>query len=87
MTAIIIDDTNVVGLVALAVSLDGNGIKFGLGNDSNLGVEVDAKINVTKKRPRIPGMRLSHPSDQVGRPWISDEKLGTYSPVITTSGD
>ena len=31
-------------LVALAVSLDGNGIKFGLGNDGNLSVEVDAEI-------------------------------------------
>ena len=30
-------------LVALAVSLDGNGIKFGLGDDGNLGVKVDAK--------------------------------------------
>ena len=32
-------------LIALAVSLDGNGIKFGLGDNSNLSVEVDAKIN------------------------------------------
>ena len=31
-------------LVALAVSLDGNGIKFGLGDDGNLSVEVDAEI-------------------------------------------
>ena len=31
-------------LVALAVSLDGNGIKFGLGDNGNLSVEVDAKI-------------------------------------------
>ena len=31
-------------LVALAVSLDGNGIKFGLGDNGNLGVEVDAEI-------------------------------------------
>ena len=30
-------------LVALAVSLDGNGIKFGLGDNGNLGVEVDAE--------------------------------------------
>ena len=29
-------------LVALAVSLDGNGIKFGLGDNGNLSVEVDA---------------------------------------------
>ena len=33
-------------LVALAVSLDGNGIKFGLGDNGNLGVEVDAKIKI-----------------------------------------
>ena len=32
-------------LVALAVSLDGNGIKFGLGDNGDLSVEVDAKIN------------------------------------------
>ena len=31
-------------LIALAVSLDGNGIKFGLGDNGNLSVEVDAKI-------------------------------------------
>ena len=31
-------------LVALAVSLDGNGIKFGLGDNGNLSVEVDAEI-------------------------------------------
>ena len=31
-------------LVALAVSLDGNGVKFGLGDNGNLGVKVDAKI-------------------------------------------
>ena len=31
-------------LVALAVSLDGNGIKFGLGDNGNLSMEVDAKI-------------------------------------------
>ena len=32
-----------MNLVALAVSLDGNGIKFGLGDNGNLSVEVDAK--------------------------------------------
>ena len=42
-----IEGSVVASLVALAVSLDRNGIKFGLGNDGNLGVEVDAKINVT----------------------------------------
>ena len=31
-------------LVALAVSLYGNSIKFGLGDDGNLSVEVDAKM-------------------------------------------
>ena len=31
-------------LIAFAVSLDGDGVKFGLGDDGNLGVEVDAKI-------------------------------------------
>ena len=31
-------------LVALAVSFYGNSIKFGLGDDGNLSVEVDAKI-------------------------------------------
>ena len=31
-------------LVALAVSLDRDGIKFGLGDNGNLSVEVDAKI-------------------------------------------
>merc|ERR1719454_2166011 len=39
-----VDRENVVDssdLVALAVSLDGNGIKFGLGDNGNLGVEVD----------------------------------------------
>ena len=34
-------------LVALAVSLDGNGIKFGLGDNGNLSVEVDAKIKIS----------------------------------------
>ena len=33
-------------LVALAVSLDGNGIKFGLGDNGNLSVEVDAEIKI-----------------------------------------
>ena len=32
------------GLVAFAVSLDRDGVKFGLGDNGNLGVEVDAKI-------------------------------------------
>ena len=31
-------------LVAFAVSLDGNGIKFGLGDNGDLSVEVDAKM-------------------------------------------
>ena len=31
------------GLVALAVSLDGNFVQFSLGNNGNLGVEGDAK--------------------------------------------
>ena len=31
-------------LIALAIALDGDGIKFGLGDDGNLSVEVDAKI-------------------------------------------
>ena len=35
-----------MNLVALAVSLDGNGIKFGLGDNGNLSVEVDAKIYI-----------------------------------------
>ena len=34
----------VIDLVALAVSLDGNGVKFGLGDNGNLGVEVDAEL-------------------------------------------
>ena len=34
----------VIDLVALAVSLDGNGVKFGLGDNGNLGMEVDAEI-------------------------------------------
>ena len=41
-----IEGSVVASLVALAVSLDRNGIKFGLGNDGNLGVEVDAKIEI-----------------------------------------
>ena len=32
------------GLVAFAISLDRDGIKFGLGDDGNLGMEVDAKM-------------------------------------------
>ena len=32
-----------VGLVALAVSLDGDFVKLGLGDDGDLGVECDAK--------------------------------------------
>ena len=32
-----------MNLVALAVSLDGNGIKFGLGDNGNVSVEVDAE--------------------------------------------
>ena len=32
------------GLVAFAVSLDRDGVKFGLGDDGNLCVEVDAEI-------------------------------------------
>ena len=31
-------------LIALAIALDGDGIKFGLGDNGNLSVEVDAKI-------------------------------------------
>ena len=38
-------------LVALAVSLDRDGIKFGLGDDGNLSVEVDAENF---------GLKLSH---------------------------
>ena len=34
----------VIDLVALAVSLDGNGVKFSLGDNSNLGVEIDAEL-------------------------------------------
>ena len=34
-------------LVALAISLDGNGIKFGLGDNGDLSVEVDAKIKLS----------------------------------------
>ena len=30
-------------LIALAIALDGDGIKFGLGDDGNLSVEVDAE--------------------------------------------
>ena len=61
-------------LVALAVSLDGNGIKFGLGDNGNLGVEVDAEEKyylVTFRK-----------GDKV-----VDNIFCTYSPVITTSGD
>ena len=39
-----IEGSVVASLVALAVSLDGNGIKFGLGDNGNLGVEVDAEM-------------------------------------------
>ena len=69
-------------LVALAVSLDGNGIKFGLGDNGNLGVEVDAEIYVIfcpfqgslEAVPKVHGSLMISLSD-------------TYSPVITTSGD
>ena len=58
-------------LVALAVSLDGNGIKFGLGDDSNLSVEVDAKIIYYSLKEIFRKLKI----------------VFTYSPVITTSGD
>ena len=62
-------------LVALAVSLDGNGIKFGLGDNGNLSVEVDAKIE----------------NEFGDTSWWQKfslvTKIKTYSPVITTSGD
>ena len=62
-------------LVALAVSLDGNGIKFGLGDNGNLSVEVDAKIE-------------NEFGDILLRQKVSlVTKIKTYSPVITTSGD
>ena len=34
-------------LVAFAVSLDGNGIKFGLGDNGDLSVEVDAEMEIS----------------------------------------
>ena len=33
-----------IDLIAFAVSLDRDGVKFGLGDNGDLGVEVDAKI-------------------------------------------
>ena len=62
-------------LIALAIALDGDGVKFGLGDNGNLSVEVDAEKNgwdgVLVK------LRLS----------FGVEIFITYSPVITTSGD
>ena len=34
-------------LIALAIALDGDGIKFGLGDNGNLSVEVYAKIKIS----------------------------------------
>ena len=58
-------------LVALAVSLDGNGIKFGLGDNGNLSMEVDAKVEINIRGTTLETLCF----------------LCTYSPVITTSGD
>ena len=65
-------------LVALAVSFYGNSIKFGLGDDGNLSVEVDAKI---KCYP------MGYWSNHFNYIFIIFCKIFTYSPVITTSGD
>ena len=62
-----------LNLVAFAVSLDRNGIKFGLGDNGNLSVEVDAKNIVNESHFRFGFSLLT--------------KYLTYSPVITTSGD
>ena len=40
-------------LVALAVSLDRDGIKFGLGDNGNLSVEVDAELRIRILGPGI----------------------------------
>ena len=61
-------------LIALAIALDGDGIKFGLGDDGNLGMEVDARIENDIGDKKIKYTRNN----------IVDK---TYSPVITTSGD
>ena len=44
-------------LIALAIALDGDGVKFGLGDNGNLGVEVDAEKRLllggnSKGKPR-----------------------------------
>jgi hypothetical protein len=40
-------------LIALAVALDGDGIKLGLGDDGDLGVEVDAERKMLKAVAQI----------------------------------
>ena len=42
--------------VALAVSLDRDGIKFGLGDNGNLSVEVDAKLRIRVPWSGIPDL-------------------------------
>ena len=42
MTSAKIDESS-HSLIALAVTLDGDGVEFGLCDDGNLGVEVDAE--------------------------------------------
>ena len=46
MTSAKIDESS-HSLIALAVTLDGDGVEFGLCDDGNLGVEVDAEILVS----------------------------------------
>ena len=48
-------------LVALAVSLDRDGIKFGLGDNGNLSVEVDAKLRIRVPWSGIPDPGLIWP--------------------------
>ena len=65
-------------LIALAIALDGDGIKFGLGDNGNLSVEVDAE----NFRLKLSLVFLVHF-------FVKDGHFEnfTYSPVITTSGD
>ena len=74
-------------LIALAIALDGDGIKFGLGDDGNLSVEVDAKIKMLQFV-----WKFGHFRSKISNFGRKSARFGfnfkvTYSPVITTSGD
>ena len=73
-------------LIALAIALDGDGIKFGLGDNGNLSVEVDAenfRLKLSHFWKKCPFLRrkLSFFVES------GHFENFTYSPVITTSGD